>query len=48
MFTRYNLSCPCSGTKLKKDNVIGENNANDIHYEVGSKIRKTIKELKLI
>ena len=23
MFTRYNLSCPCSGTKLKKDNVIG-------------------------
>ena len=31
--------------KLKKDNVIGENNANDVHYEVGSKIRKTIKEL---
>ncbi len=31
--------------KLKKDNVEGENNANNVHYKVGSKIRKTIKEL---
>ena len=32
-------------SKLKKDNVTGENNASDVHYEIGSKIRKTIKEL---
>ena len=31
--------------KLKKDNITGENNANEVHYKVGSKIRKTIKEL---
>ena len=31
--------------KLKRDKVIGENMANDIHYNVGVKIRKTIKEL---
>ena len=31
--------------KLKKENVNSEKEANDIHYEVGSKIRKTIKEL---
>lgn len=31
--------------KLKKDNIKGENNANQTHYEVGKKIRKTIKEL---
>ena len=31
--------------KLKNDNVLGENNANMTHYEVGSKIRKTIEEL---
>ena len=31
--------------KLKKDNVKSESDANNIHYEVGSKIRKTIKEL---
>ena len=31
--------------KLKKDNVEGESNANKVHYKVGSKIRKTIKEL---
>ena len=31
--------------KLKKDNVDGESNANKVHYKVGSKIRKTIKEL---
>ena len=32
-------------SKLKKDNIIGEGNANVTHYEVGSKIRNTIKEL---
>ena len=31
--------------KLKRDNVMGEVNANDVHYEVGKKIRNTIKEL---
>ena len=31
--------------KLKKDNVKSESDANNIHYEVGKKIRKTIKEL---
>ena len=31
--------------KLQKDNIQTENNANMIHYKVGSKIRDTIKEL---
>ena len=31
--------------KLLKDKVQGENNARDIHYEVGKKVRQTIKEL---
>lgn len=31
--------------KLKKDNIKNEKNANKVHYEVGSKIRNTIKEL---
>ena len=31
--------------KLKKDKILGESNANNTHYEVGSKIRKTIEEL---
>ena len=31
--------------KLRKDNIFGESNANKTHYEVGSKIRNTIKEL---
>ena len=31
--------------KLLKDKVRGENNANDIHYEVGKEIRYTIKKL---
>ena len=31
--------------KLKRDNIKRENNANDVHYEVGKKIRNTIKEL---
>ena len=32
-------------SKIRKDNIKGENSANKTHYEVGSKIRKTIKEL---
>ena len=31
--------------KLKNDNIEGENEANQIHYDVGKKIRKTIEEL---
>ena len=31
--------------KLTKDNIQSENDANKVHYEVGSKIRNTIKEL---
>jgi len=31
--------------KLKRDNIQSENEANKAHYEVGSKIRNTIKEL---
>ena len=31
--------------KLKKDNINSEKTANDTHYKVGKKIRKTIKEL---
>ena len=32
-------------SKLKRDNVNSESKANKTHYEVGSKIRNTIKEL---
>ena len=32
-------------SKLKKDRIKGESNASNIHYEVGIKIRNTIKEL---
>ena len=31
--------------KLKRDNIETEAKANDVHYEVGKKIRNTIKEL---
>ena len=31
--------------KLKKDIIQGESNANDIHFEVGSAVRETIKKL---
>ncbi|HBI93669.1 MAG TPA: DNA damage-inducible protein D [Terrisporobacter glycolicus] len=31
--------------KLRRDNIQGKNNANRTHYEVGSKVRKTIEEL---
>jgi len=30
---------------LKRDNIQGEVKAKETHYEVGSKIRQTIKEL---
>lgn len=32
-------------SRLKRDKVDTENKANKTHYEVGAKIRKTIKEL---
>jgi len=31
--------------KLRRDNVKGKENANETHFEVGRKVRKTIKEL---
>lgn len=31
--------------KLRRENVQGKANANDVHYEVGSKVRQTIREL---
>ena len=31
--------------KLKRENIEGESNAQKAHYEVGNKIRNTIKEL---
>lgn len=31
--------------KLRRDNVIGKEQAGDIHYEVGKKVRQTISEL---
>ncbi|MBQ8892381.1 MAG: hypothetical protein IJ565_05210 [Bacilli bacterium] len=31
--------------KLKKDNIVGESNANKTHYEVGASVRKAIKEV---
>ena len=31
--------------KLKRENIDNEKDANNAHYEVGSKIRNTIKEL---
>ena len=31
--------------KIRNDNVEGECKANNVHYKVGKKIRKTIKEL---
>ena len=30
--------------KLKKDNIKGENNANNTHYKIGKIVRKAIKE----
>lgn len=31
--------------KLRRDNVLGKQDANKVHYEVGSKVRQTIEEL---
>lgn len=31
--------------KLKKEKIKGENIANETHYEVGRKVRKTIKDI---
>ena len=31
--------------KLLKDNVLGEENAKSIHYEVGKKVRKAIADI---
>jgi len=31
--------------KLKRENITGQNNANQAHYVVGKKVRKTIREL---
>jgi DNA-damage-inducible protein D len=31
--------------KLKRENILGQNNANRAHYVVGKKVRQTIKEL---
>lgn len=31
--------------KLRRENVHGKSNANQVHYEVGKKVRQTIKEL---
>ena len=31
--------------KLRRENIQGKENANRTHYEVGAKVRKTIKEL---
>ena len=43
--SRYACYLIVQNADSKKDKVIGENMANDIHYNVGVKIRKTIKEL---
>ena len=32
-------------SKLKKDNIHGENKANETHYEIGKKIRNAIKKI---
>ena len=32
-------------SKLKKENIQGENNANMAHYEVGQKVRKAIADI---
>ena len=31
--------------KIKRENIRGKYNANQAHYEVGKKVRQTIKEL---
>ena len=31
--------------KLKKDNITGEGNANEVHYNVGKKVRNAIADI---
>src|SRR5664280_2746418 len=31
--------------KLRKENILGKQKANETHYEVGKKVRQTIKEI---
>ena len=31
--------------KIRRENIRGKENANNAHYEVGAKVRQTIKEL---
>ena len=31
--------------KIRRENIHGKNKANQIHYEVGAKVRQTIKDL---
>jgi DNA-damage-inducible protein D len=31
--------------KLKRENIVGQNKANQAHFDVGKKVRQTIKEL---
>ena len=31
--------------KLRRENIVGKDNANEAHREVGAKVRQTIKEL---
>ena len=35
----------CGDAKLKRDNVYNEYTANSVYYEVGKKVRKSIKRL---
>lgn len=34
-----------AAAKLRRENILGQDKANQAHYEVGKKVRKTIKEL---
>jgi len=34
-----------TAAKMKRENIIGENKANEAHFSVGKKVRQTIKEL---
>ena len=39
-----NINTKIDESKLKKENIKGESNANKIHYKVGETVRKTIEE----
>lgn len=34
-----------AAAKLRRENILGQDKADKTHYEVGKKVRKTIKEL---